>query len=157
MTLQEIIAPERIRCPLEASSKKRLLELLATVLCDQNPSLDERAAFQSLFERERLGSTGVGNGVAIPHGRMPGLDVAVGAFAVLASPMDYEAIDDKPVTLVFALLVPEAATTEHLQLLSQIATVLSDADKRAALRAATGPSALYRLLCDADSTIRAAS
>lgn len=140
MHIHELISPKRIVCGLPAArSKKRLLEQISELLHADNPDLDEQAAFQSLFDRERLGSTGVGNGVAIPHGRVPGLERATGAFAVLQEEMDFESLDGKPVRLVFALLVPERATSEHLQLLSQLAGILGNEENRERLlRAGTG-------------------
>lgn len=155
--IHELITPERIRCDLDTTSKKRLLEELAALLCAHNTELDEVAAFQSLFERERLGSTGLGSGVAIPHGRMRGLTQAVGAFAVLKNEMDFDAIDNKPVKLVFALLVPEEATGEHLQLLSQIAALLSKDETRVQLLNAASPDAIHRLLQDTKPEVRQAS
>jgi PTS system nitrogen regulatory IIA component len=159
MTLQlhELVPPERINCALPASSKKRLLETLGTMMRAGTPGLDDHAAFQCLIERERLGSTGVGNGIAIPHGRMRGLDKPIGAFAVLDHDMDYDALDDKPVKLVFALLVPEDTTDEHLRLLSKIARMMSDDGYRERLlRAKTGQE-IYAILCDADLEYQKAS
>jgi PTS system nitrogen regulatory IIA component len=157
MQLHELVSPERIDCALAATSKKRLLENLSTLMRSGNPGLDDHAAFQCLIERERLGSTGVGNGIAIPHGRMRGLDKAVGAFAILESDMDYDAIDQKPVKLVFALLVPENATDEHLQLLSQIARMMADDEYRNRLLAARTSDQVYDVLCDADLEYQKAS
>lgn len=143
MQLQDILTRERVASSLPATSKKRLLERLSQLLAQGAPQIDAQVVFQCLIERERLGSTGIGEGVALPHGRMPGLKKALGAFAVLEKDMDYDAVDRKPVRLVFALLVPEEATTEHLQLLSQLAGIFSDKATRDMLLQAKTVDELY--------------
>lgn len=146
MQLRDILTPNRITPSLAASSKKRLLESVSQLLAQDEDRLDSQLAFQCLIERERLGSTGIGEGVALPHGRMKGLERAVGAFALLDGAMDYDAIDRKPVRMVFALLVPENATTEHLQLLSQIAGVFNNKTTREKLLRAKSSEELYNAL-----------
>jgi PTS system nitrogen regulatory IIA component len=154
MQIHELVSPKRIACGLPAArSKKRLLEQISELLHQDNPDLDEQAAFQSLFDRERLGSTGVGNGVAIPHGRVRGLKHATGAFAVLQDEMDYESLDEKPVRLVFALLVPEQATSEHLQLLSQLAGILGKEENRKRLLQAKSSDEVYKLFCESEKNL----
>jgi PTS system nitrogen regulatory IIA component len=102
--------------------------------------------FDSLFARERLGSTGLGHGVAIPHGRIKGLKDALGAFLRLGAPVPFDAPDGKPVNLVFALLVPEQATERHLQVLSELAQMFSDRPLRDAMSAAADPASLHQLI-----------
>lgn len=146
MQIREIISPERVARTLSASSKKRLLEKLSSLLHENEPELDENAAFHSLIERERLGSTGIGSGVALPHGRLKGLTKAIGAFAILDQEMDYDAIDRQPVKMVFALLVPEEATGEHLQILAQLAGLFNDKTLREHLLRAKDNQEIYRYL-----------
>ncbi len=115
---------------LSVSSKKRLFEQVG-LLFENHQSIARNTVFDSLFAREKLGSTGLGQGVAIPHGRIKGLKEAVGAFIRLAAPVPFEAPDAKPVNLVFVLLVPEQANEQHLQILSELAEMFSDREFRA--------------------------
>ena len=117
--------------------------------------MDERVVFDVLLERERLGATGVGAGVAIPHGKLSAVKGIYGAFARLATPIDYEAIDDRPVDLVFLLLAPEAAGADHLKALARVSRTLRDAGLVAKVRAATDADAIFSLLAD-DQTSHAA-
>lgn len=149
-TFEQLISPQRIAIGMIASSKKRLLEKLGELMHADVPELDVNAAFSSLIERERLGSTGIGHGVALPHGRLRGLDRAVGALGILAEDMDFEAIDNQPVRLVFALLVPEEANEEHLRLLSLLATLFSKEDVRQHLLKADNPEDVYHYLASQD-------
>lgn len=157
MHLHELISPDRISFELKASSKKRLLEELSLLIYEDVPGFDKKLAFQSLIDRERLGSTGMGNGVALPHARVAGLKKAVGAFAVLQEELDFEAIDNQPVNLVFALLVPEEATEEHLQLLSQLSHIFGNNQNREHLRNANSCDEVYNFLCAMDSEYQRAS
>lgn len=120
------ITTERIACRPEIGSKKRVLQLLGEMLASSTPGLKPQAVFDHLLERERLGSTGLGHGIALPHARMPDLNRAVGAFAQLRSSVDFDAVDDHPVDLAFGLLVPQEATEEHLQLLAKLASMFSN-------------------------------
>ena len=147
MHLLDLLAPARVIAGAKVSSKKRLLEQLAQLLGDGNAER-ERALFDSLCQRERLGSTGLGHGVAIPHGRSPALSVATGAFIRLAEPVDFGASDGQPVDLLFALAVPEHFTQQHLVLLAQLAEMFADEGFRSRLRAAADGDALYRLVAD---------
>jgi PTS system nitrogen regulatory IIA component len=122
----DYLSPDHIAFNLESGSKKRLLEQISELIGKDNPYISSNEVFHSLISREKLGSTGVGNGVAIPHGRLKGHNVPIAAFVKLATPVDYDAVDQRPVDLVFALLVPEDATEDHLQLLSSIAELLSE-------------------------------
>lgn len=131
---------------MPATSKKRLLERLSELMHADSPDLDENAAFQSLLDRERLGSTGIGHGVALPHGRLKGLNRAIGAFATLEKEVEYDSIDHEPIKMVFALLVPEQATEDHLQLLARIANVLNDNETRSQILKAKNKDEIYRYL-----------
>lgn len=146
MRIQEILSPQRVTVRLPCHTKKRLLEKLSALLSEGEPEVDVHAAFQSLFERERLGSTGIGEGVALPHGRLKGLKKAVGAFATLETEMDYESLDRKPVRMAFALLVPEHASEEHLKLLATLADIFHKKEVRQQLLEAKTPEELYRRL-----------
>lgn len=145
---------------LAASSKKRLFEQLG-ILFENQHGVARAAVFESLFARERLGSTGLGQGVAIPHGRIKGLKDALGAFVRLAQPVPFDAPDAKPVALVFALLVPEHATEKHLEILSELAQMFSDRALREAMAGAPDAQALHQLIAawqpDAPGQRRAAA
>lgn len=130
----QFIVADRIGNNLEISSKKRLLEVLGRLLASADPRLNAEGVFEHLLERERLGSTGLGHGVALPHARMKEVREALGAFVRLRQGVDFDAIDKGPVDLVFALLVPEAANEMHLQLLSHLASMFSDPGLRQDLR-----------------------
>ncbi|HKJ72431.1 MAG TPA: PTS sugar transporter subunit IIA [Gammaproteobacteria bacterium] len=124
--IRDLLSRDRVRTDLTASSKKSLLDQLAALFQDDRPDLDEREVFQTLLRREQLGSTAVGHGVALPHGRLADLDRPLGAFSRLAEPADFDAIDDQPVTLVFALLVPNEENEQHLQVLARLARMFDD-------------------------------
>jgi len=140
------IVEGRIGNGLQISSKKRLLQVLGELLALDHPDLDPEGVFEHLLERERLGSTGLGHGVALPHARMKEVTDAVGAFVQLQEGVSFDAIDDKPVDLVFALLVPESANEMHLQLLSQLAAMFNDPQVRQELRGATSAEQALSLL-----------
>ncbi len=142
----DFITEQRVRCALDIASKKRLLEALAGLLAAGHPRLDPDLVFERLLERERLGSTGLGHGIALPHARVKEVSEALGAFVSTARGVDYDAVDGEPVDLAFALLVPESATEEHLQLLAQLAGLFSDPEVRARLRESETPAAILRLL-----------
>jgi PTS system nitrogen regulatory IIA component len=141
---------------VSASSKKRLIEQLSVLLGEGEPEVDTQAAFQSMIDRERLGSTGIGDGVALPHGRLKGLHKAVGAFVTLEQEMDYDALDRKPVRMAFALLVPDNATQEHLQLLRELAMIFSNKLVRERLLHAKTAEEMYRTLTNQETEPRRA-
>lgn len=141
----KLLPPSNILLDLQVSSKKRLFEQVG-LLFENHHGISRVAVFDSLFARERLGSTGLGQGIAIPHGRIKGLKEALGAFVRLAQPVPFDAPDGKPVTLAFALLVPEQATEKHLEILSELAQMFSDRILREALAAAPDASALHQLI-----------
>ena len=130
---------------LEASSKKRVFEQ-AGLLFENNQGIARVKVFDSLFARERLGSTGLGEGIAIPHGRIKGLKDAVAAVVRLAEPVAFDAPDGKPVSLLLILLVPEQATQQHLEILSEVAEMLSDRAMRDRLLTEADPQALHEAL-----------
>jgi nitrogen PTS system EIIA component len=132
---------------LEASSKKRLFEQIGLTF-ENSLAIPRARVFDSLFEREKLGSTGLGYGVAIPHGRIKALKEPVCAFVRTASPIPFESPDGQPVSLVFAMLVPEHATEAHLELLSELAQMFSDAGLREALAATPDIQAAHRLITE---------
>jgi len=137
MQIAKLLKPARIACRQDGSSKKRALESLSTQLASDLQGFTDGEIFDSLIGRERLGSTGLGKGVALPHGRMKGLDAPVAALLTLAEGIDYDAIDNQPVDLLFALLVPDESTDEHLKILAQLAEMFSNADFCSRLRKST--------------------
>ena len=151
MELKELISPARIHVGTISSSKKRLLEDVSELVCTEADQESRRIIFDTLFSRERLGTTGLGHGVAIPHGRLRGCKQSIGAFIRLQEPLDYNSADGQPVDLVFGLLVPEESNDDHLKILARIARLLGNADLRSQLRQATTPEAIYQLLIEHDT------
>jgi PTS system nitrogen regulatory IIA component len=148
MLVSDLLSPERVLPGIRASSKKRLLELISEALAKNDPSLNQREVFESLCARERLGSTGLGHGVAIPHGRVNSSDAPQAVFIRLSKPLAFDAVDGEPVDLLFALAVPEHCTSDHLKLLAQIAERFSDTELLAKLRAAADANELVQLLSE---------
>lgn len=142
--ISQLLAPENVVLDLEASSKKRVFEQ-AGLIFENNQGIARSAVFDSLFAREKLGSTGLGRGIAIPHGRIKGLKEACGAFLRLAHPVPFDSPDGKPVSLLFVLIVPEQATEQHLQILSELAELFSDSACRDALASAGSAQAVCRI------------
>ena len=143
--IAKLLPPSNITLGLDVASKKRLFEQ-AGLLFENNQGIARSLVFDSLFARERLGSTGLGQGVAIPHGRIKGLREAVAAFVRLGTPVPFDAPDGKPVSLLFVLLVPEQATEQHLQILSELAQMFSDPELRLQLTQTQDPGDLHRLI-----------
>ena len=137
MQISELLTPARIACHQDSSSKKRSLEILSQLLASALPAFSDGELFAALISRERLGSTGLGHGVALPHGRIGGLETPIAAFVSLAEGVDFDAIDNQPVDLMFALLVPEESTEEHLQILAHLAAMFSDSEFCKTLRECT--------------------
>jgi PTS system nitrogen regulatory IIA component len=145
MPLADLVAPNAIIPALKVNNKKQALQELAAraaVLTGQN----ERVIFEILLQREKLGSTGVGNGIAIPHGKLATLNKLFGLFARLARPVDFEALDGQPVDLVFLLLAPEGAGADHLKALARVARLLRDPELARKLRDSRDAEALYAVL-----------
>ena len=147
MEIAELIKPDNVVANLRASSKKQALQDLArrAAAITGQP---ERAVFSVLMKRERLGTTGVGNGIAIPHGKLPNLDKLHGIFARLEHPIDFESIDDRPVDLIFLLLAPESSGADHLKALARVSRLLRDKGACEKLRGTDDSEALYALLVD---------
>ncbi|MDD7909807.1 MULTISPECIES: PTS IIA-like nitrogen regulatory protein PtsN [Pseudovibrio] len=145
MELIELLSPEAVVASLKANSKKHALQEIAAKAAPVC-GLPERDIFDTLLQRERLGSTGVGNGVAIPHGKLPQLDRLYGFFARLDKPIEFDSLDDQPVDLIFALLAPEGAGADHLKALARVARILRDQETAAKLRATKDAAALYSIL-----------
>ena len=142
--LTNLLPVSQVVLDLDASSKKRVFEQ-AGMLFERHLGLARSVVFDSLFAREKLGSTGLGQGIAIPHGRIKGLKQAAGAFLRLATPVPFDSPDGRPVNLLFVLLVPEQATEEHLQILSELAQRFAERPFREALLAATDSAAVVDL------------
>ena len=147
MNITDLLVPDRVSCRDDLGSKKRLLEYVSELLAGSSPGLTQHEIFEALISREKLGSTGLGKGVAIPHGRIASLEQPLCAFVRLATPVDFDATDGQPVDLIFALLVPEDSTEEHLQVLSTIAEIFSNAGISMALRQCDTDSCLLEQLC----------
>jgi PTS system nitrogen regulatory IIA component len=148
MQLLDVLARDRVLGDLRAPSKKRVLERAARLLAGEGGAELERAAFEAMVAREHLGSTGLGQGVAIPHGRVA-IDMApTAAFLRLKQPVEFDAPDGEPVDLILALLVPEHFTDQHLSLLAQVAELFSVPEIVAELRSAADGPALYRILAE---------
>ncbi|MFW9605966.1 MAG: PTS IIA-like nitrogen regulatory protein PtsN [Pseudomonas sp.] len=147
--LEHILTPGRSKVSAPGGSKKRVLEHVGQFLAQEIPGLESHDIFESLVAREKLGSTGFGNGIAIPHCRMAGCSVPISALIRLDTPVDFDAIDGAPVDLLFVLLVPVEATEEHLELLRQIASLLDRACVRERLRKARDGFDLYQVILDA--------
>jgi PTS system nitrogen regulatory IIA component len=145
MDLSDLIKPDAILASLKANSKKQALQALSEKAAEMT-GLEEREIFETLVQRERLGSTGVGGGIAIPHGKLAKLDRIFGLFARLPKPIDFEALDDQPVDLVFLLLAPESAGADHLKALARIARLFREPGVVGKLRASADKSALYAVL-----------
>ena len=155
MELGDLITPEAVIPTFAARSKKQVLQDLAEHAATLT-HLGARDIFETLLQRERLGSTAVGRGIAIPHGQIPGLDRIVGVFARLQPAIDFEAPDEEPVDLVFLLLAPEHAGADHLKALARVSRLLRDRSLVEKLRATESADALYALLVESVQTQSAA-
>ncbi|WP_269617804.1 PTS sugar transporter subunit IIA [Zhongshania sp. BJYM1] len=144
MTLESILTTGRTECGAPVTSKKRLLEHIAAAVAADNSDFDADELFNELLARERLGSTGIGHGVAIPHCRSSRCRSITGMLLKLEQTIDFEAIDDEPVDLIFALIVPAEAHDEHLKVLGALATAFNEADYRNQLRSAEDNETLYK-------------
>ncbi len=151
MDIADLITPAAVVARLRVSGKKQLLHELAKRAAELSGCV-ERQIFDVLLERERLGSTGVGNGIAIPHGRLPGLQRLYGLFVRADPSVDFDAVDEQPVDLVFLLLAPEGAGADHLKALARVSRLLRDRKICEKLRGAENPDALYALLTEAQTS-----
>jgi PTS system nitrogen regulatory IIA component len=147
MEISDLVTPRAVVASLKATSKKQALQELARRAAELTGE-HERAIFDVLLERERLGTTGVGDGVAIPHGKLPNLKKLIGLFARLERPIDFEAIDEQPVDLIFLLLAPGTAGADHLKALARVSRLLRDRQMREKLRGSETAEAIYALLVE---------
>jgi PTS system nitrogen regulatory IIA component len=150
MELTDLLKPESVIANLKATSKKQALQELSkriAKIIDQ----DERDIFEILLEREKLGTTGVGDGIAIPHGKLKSLEKLHGFFARLERPVDFDSIDERPVDLIFLLLAPESAGADHLKALARVSRLLRDKDNCEKLRGSDNPEAIYALLIEQEA------
>ncbi len=145
MSLNDLIAPQAVIASLKANSKKQALIELSEKAAELS-GIDSREVLDALIQRERLGSTGIGGGIAIPHGKLAKCTRIFGVFARLEKPIDFEALDDAPVDLIFLLVAPENAGADHLNALSRAARVLRNQSLVTTLRSTRDPSALYSIL-----------
>jgi len=151
MDITDLITLQSVVPRLKVTSKKQALQELAK-RASELTGVPERRIFEVLIERERLGTTGVGNGIAIPHGKLANLDRLYGLFARLETPINFEAIDEQPVDLIFLLLAPEQAGADHLKALARISRLLRDRSTCEKLRGSETAEALYALLTDATAS-----
>ncbi len=155
MLLSDFIAPDSVVPLLKAKTKKQLLQELSARAAPLT-GLPERDIFEVLLQRERLGSTGLGQGIAIPHGKLHGLKHIVGVFARLAEPIDFDAVDGQKVDIVFLLLAPEGAGADHLTALARISRLLREGTAVEKLRASKDAAALYAVLTEGETSSHAA-
>ena len=146
MQLTDFLTTDRIACDVNAHSKKRALEELSELISHDQSSISATDIFDCLLSRERLGSTGVGFGVAIPHGRLKDSDHTTAALIQLNHGIDFDAVDNQPVDLLFALVVPDKATEEHLKILALLAAMFKEDELRAQLREAKNPEDIMQLI-----------
>ena len=147
--LSDILSPDAVLTDFRPNSKKQLLQDLAQY-CAPIVEVEQRRIFETLLQRERLGSTGVGNGVAIPHGKFPGIAGITCVFAKLAKPIEFDSMDDQPVDIVCLLVAPEGSGADHLKALSRVARILRDQSILAQMRASSDPETIYSLLTAPD-------
>ena len=145
MNITDVLSPERTCCSVPGVSKKRVLEFIANFLSENTSFINADQLYQELISRERLGSTGIGEGIALPHCRLTGCSKITGLLLKLESSVDFDAIDGQPVDLVFALIVPDEQNEEHLQTLSAIAELLQSSEVRQQLRGCTSDDKLYQI------------
>ena len=148
MDVTDLVQPKAIIPSLKASSKKQVLQELARKASEVS-GVDQREIFDVLLERERLGTTGVGHGIAIPHGKLPDLERIYGVFARMDQPIAFDAIDDEPVDLIFLLLAPEGAGADHLKALARVSRLLRDGSVCTKLRGCESADAIYALFGEA--------
>jgi nitrogen PTS system EIIA component len=148
MNISDILSPDCVFPNMECHSKKDALDTLAKTIANSDNSISQPEVFDCLIARERLGSTGLGNGIAIPHGRLKNGKKTLAAFIQLDSGVEYDAVDKIPVDLLFALIVPEDSTEEHLQTLATLAEMFSNTETIQKLRQSDSPADIYSILTD---------
>ncbi|MBL4781168.1 MAG: PTS IIA-like nitrogen regulatory protein PtsN [Porticoccaceae bacterium] len=145
MKIVDVLSPDRTRCNAPGVSKKRVLEFIADFFSEHTDFIDANHLYQELINRERLGSTGIGEGIAVPHCRLSGCPRITGILLKLDSPVDFDAIDGEPIDLIFALVVPDEQNDEHLETLSAIAELLQSGAVRQQLRGCSNSDKLYQI------------
>ena len=150
MEISDLLQPEAVIAHLKAGNKKQALQELSRH-ASTITGVNDRKIFETLLERERLGTTGVGNGIAIPHGKQPDFKRLYGFFARLDKPIDFDAIDEQPVDLIFLLLAPEGAGADHLKALARVSRLLRDSSMCEKLRGADTADGLYMLLTQSEA------
>lgn len=150
MEIESLLDSNRILCHVSCSSKKRSLEMLAELIAGQSSEIDAGDLFEHLIARERLGSTGIGSGIAIPHCRFKTAGVTIGALMTLDRPIEFDSVDGRPVDIIFAMLVPDNAEAEHLQTLAKLVEQLQKPAYVAALREASDGEELYKAAIHSD-------
>lgn len=148
MEINDLLAPERTRCVEPELSKKRALEMISDLAAEQCPDLPRHELFESLMAREKMGSTGIGKGIALPHGRLNRIEKPVAVLLKCDKPIEFDAIDQQPVDLLFALFVPEAQHQEFLAFLAKVAGKLSQKELCRALRKTSDNAQLYQLVTE---------
>lgn len=146
MIINDIISLDRTQCSVKCQSKKRIFEIISEIAVEQSPELDQGEVLTSLLSRERMGSTGIGHGIAIPHGKIKGLTNMIAVIVTSDCPIEFDAIDSQPVDIFFAILVPEEQTDKHIQALSGIARKLSNKDTVKAIRSANNKNEIVAAL-----------
>lgn len=146
MDIQAIVSLDRTECAVQCNSKKRILEIISWIAAKNNPDVDEATVLSSLLARERMGSTGIGNGIALPHGRLAGLEKVIAIVVTSTPAIDFDAIDNKPVDIFFTLLVHQEQTEGHLQTLAMVAGKLSDKETIKTIRKAQTSDDIIRAL-----------
>ncbi|MBL53283.1 MULTISPECIES: PTS IIA-like nitrogen regulatory protein PtsN [Marisediminitalea] len=148
MNIQALVSLDRTECAVQCNSKKRILEIISDIAAQTNPEVEKEAVLSALLGREKVGSTGIGNGIALPHGRLPELTKVTAVVVTTTPAINFDAIDDKPVDIFFAILVPENQTEGHLQTLATIAGKLSQKEIIKAIRGAETKEEVIAALCD---------
>jgi len=146
MDIQAIVSLDRTECAVQCNSKKRILEIISGIAAKNNADIDEATVLSALMARERMGSTGIGNGIALPHGRLAGLDKVIAIVVTTTPAINFDAIDNKPVDIFFTLLVPQEQTDGHLQTLAMVAGKLSDKETIKSIRKADTSDDIIRAL-----------
>ncbi len=152
-TLADLITPERVLCNVTARSKKHCLEIVARLLTNDQDSLTEAEVFDTIYQREKLGGTGLGEGFALPHGRVEDLEHSVGAFLMLTQPVDFDLEGDEGVDMIFALAVPKDSNEQHLQDLSAIAQLLAGTDVRGKVSHLVSGLDVHKALIELSSSV----
>jgi len=149
MTISALLSPEKIFIDTEVTSKKKLLEMIANIVADRS-NLAQSTVYNNLLGRERLGSTGLGKGFAVPHARVPDLNQVIGCFFRLKQPVNFESPDNQPVDLVFTIVIPEEATEDHLLILSSLARIFSQPEVCQAIRDAANKEEIEKIIQSAE-------